>query len=132
MRRRGWGRILGIGSSGVAEPLPELALSNAGRAALSGLLKTLAREVAAEGVTVNMILPGRIATDRVAQLDQLRAEREGRSVEDVEREIRATIPMGRYGRPEEFAVAAAFLCSDVASYVTGVHLRVDGGLVRSF
>ncbi|SDR15640.1 SDR family oxidoreductase [Thermostaphylospora chromogena] len=131
MRARGWGRILAIGSSGVVSPLANLALSNLGRSALAGYLKTLAAEVAADGVTVNMLLPGRIATERVARLDAAAAEREGRSVAEVEAASRAAIPAGRYGRPEEFGQVAAFLCSEPASYVTGTALRCDGGLVRT-
>ena len=106
-------------------------MSNLGRSALAGWLKTMASEVAGDGVTVNLLLPGRIATSRVAQLDQNVAERQGRPVEDVEADSRATIPAGRYGRPEEFGAVAAFLCSEQASYVTGTALRCDGGLVRS-
>ncbi|ETK38014.1 SDR family oxidoreductase [Microbispora sp. ATCC PTA-5024] len=131
MRARGWGRVLAIGSSGVAAPLPNLALSNLGRAALAGYLKTLAAEVAADGVTVNLLLPGRIATDRVARLDAAAAEREGRSAAEVEAASRATIPAGRYGRPDEFGRVAAFLCGEPASYITGTALRCDGGLVRT-
>lgn len=131
MRERGWGRILAIGSSGIAAPLPDLALSNAGRAALAAYLKTLAAEVAADGVTVNLLLPGRIATDRVADLDRAKATREGRELIDVQAASRAAIPAGRYGTPEEFGAAAAFLCSAPASYITGTALRCDGGLVRS-
>ncbi|GAA1432978.1 SDR family oxidoreductase [Streptomyces thermospinosisporus] len=130
MRRRGWGRILAVGSSGIAEPLPGLVLSNAGRAALAAYLKTLAAEVAADGVTVNLLLPGRIATDRVAALDAARAEREQRPVAEVEAASQAAIPAGRYGTPAEFGAAAAFLCSAPASYITGTALRCDGGLVR--
>ncbi|MGW2936854.1 SDR family oxidoreductase [Streptomyces sp. NPDC001156] len=131
MRRRGWGRILAIGSSGIAEPLLGLVLSNAGRAALAAYLKTLAAEVAADGVTVNLLLPGRIATDRVAALDAARAEREQCTVAEVEAASQSAIPAGRYGTPAEFAAAAAFLCGTPASYVTGTALRCDGGLVRS-
>lgn len=131
MREQGWGRVVAIGSSGVQAPLPNLALSNLGRAALAGYLKTLAAETAAAGVTVNLLLPGRIATDRVAQLDQSAADRQGLSVDEVEARSKATIPAGRYGRPDEFGAVAAFLCSDLASYVTGTALRCDGGLVRS-
>ncbi|MFJ9760029.1 SDR family oxidoreductase [Streptomyces sp. NPDC101149] len=131
MRERGWGRVLAIGSSGVAAPLPQLASSNLGRAALAAYLKTLAAEVAADGVTVNLLLPGRIGTERVARLDAAAAERTGRSPAEVAAESRRTIPAGRYGRPEEFAAAAAFLCGAPASYVTGVALRCDGGLIRS-
>ncbi|MFD5121133.1 SDR family oxidoreductase [Streptomyces sp. NPDC058385] len=131
MRSRAWGRILAIGSSGITAPLPGLALSNAGRAALAAYLKTLATEVAADGVTVNLLLPGRIATDRVAALDAARAEREQRPVTEVEAASKATIPAGRYGTPAEFGASAAFLCGAPASYITGTALRCDGGLVRS-
>lgn len=129
MRERGWGRVLSIASSGVVSPLPGLVTSNAGRAALAGYLKTLAGEVAADGVTVNLLLPGRIATDRVAELDAGAAARTGRSTAYVQADARARIPAGRYGRPEEFGAVGAFLCSDLASYVTGVAVRCDGGLV---
>lgn len=126
MRRRAWGRILAIGSSGIAAPLAGLALSNAGRAALAAYLKTLATEVAADGVTVNLLLPGRIATDRVAALDAARAEREQRPVTEIEAASKATIPAGRYGTPAEFGASAAFLCGVPASYITGTALRCDG------
>ncbi|CAN7261983.1 3-oxoacyl-[acyl-carrier protein] reductase [Arthrobacter sp. PvP023] len=131
MRERRWGRILAVGSSGVAAPLPNLAVSNTGRAALAGYLKTLAAEVALDAVTVNMLLPGRIATDRVAELDQAAAKRRGTTVEEIQLESRKTIPARRYGEPGEFGAAAAFLCSAPASYITGVALRCDGGLIRS-
>ncbi|MFJ4208463.1 SDR family oxidoreductase [Paenarthrobacter sp. NPDC089675] len=131
MRERRWGRILAIGSSGVTAPLPNLAVSNTGRAALAGYLKTLAAEVALDDVTVNLLLPGRIATDRVTQLDQAAAKRRGTTLEDIQLESRKTIPARRYGEPAEFGAAAAFLCSAPASYITGVALRCDGGLIRS-
>jgi 3-oxoacyl-[acyl-carrier protein] reductase len=131
MRERGWGRILGVGSSGVVAPIPGLALSNVGRAALAGYLKTLAGEVAADGVTVNLLLPGRIATARTAQVDEHAAGREGISTADVEARAAAGIPAGRYGTAAEFGAVAAFLCSDAASYVTGTATRCDGGLVGS-
>ncbi|WP_371851525.1 SDR family oxidoreductase [Rhodococcus koreensis] len=131
MRERRWGRVLAIGSSGVAAPLPNLAMSNTGRAALAGYLKTLAAEVALDCVTVNLLLPGRIATDRVAELDAAAAKRRGVTVTDIEIESRKTIPARRYGDPDEFGAAAAFLCSAPASYITGVALRCDGGLIRS-
>ncbi|ANZ35856.1 3-oxoacyl-ACP reductase [Lentzea guizhouensis] len=130
MRERGWGRILAVGSSGVAAPLPNMALSNIGRAALAGYLKTLAGEVAAAGITVNMVLPGRIETERLAAVDTANAERTGRTVAEVRQSSTATIPAGRYGRPEEFAAVAAFLCGAPASYITGTAVRCDGGLVR--
>lgn len=99
MRERRWGRILAIGSSGVSAPLPNLAVSNTGRAALAGYLKTLAAEVALDEVTVNLLLPGRIATDRVTQLDQAAAKRRGTTLEDIQLESRKTIPARRYGNP---------------------------------
>jgi 3-oxoacyl-[acyl-carrier protein] reductase len=131
MRERRWGRVLAIGSSGVVAPLANLAVSNTGRAALAAYLKTLAAEVALDAVTVNLLLPGRIGTDRVAELDQAAAKRRGVTVTDIERESLKTIPTRRYGNPEEFGAAAAFLCSAPASYITGVALRCDGGLIRS-
>jgi 3-oxoacyl-[acyl-carrier protein] reductase len=131
MRERRWGRILAIGSSGIVSPLPNLALSNTGRAALAGYLKTLAAEVALDAVTVNLLLPGRINTDRVSAIDEAAAKRRGTTFEAIQQESRASIPARRYGEPSEFGAAAAFLCSEPASYITGVALRCDGGLVRS-
>jgi len=131
MRERGWGRILAVGSSGIVSPLPNLASSNLGRAALAGYLKTLASEVAADGVTVNLLLPGRIATDRVARLDAAQAERQGIDAAEITRRSQQSIPAGRYGRPDEFGAAAAFLCGESAAYITGVALRCDGGFVNA-
>ncbi|QYN36038.1 SDR family oxidoreductase [Pseudonocardia sp. DSM 110487] len=131
MRGRGFGRIVAIGSSGVQAPLDRLVASNAARAALAGYLKTLAGEVAADGVTVNMVLPGRIATDRVGVLDRANAERSGKSEEEVREAAKASIPAGRYGTPDEFAAVVTFLASTAASYVTGEQIRCDGGLVRT-
>lgn len=113
------------------QPIPNLALSNGLRMAVLGWSKTLAAEVAPKGVTVNLVLPGRIHTDRVDQLDGAAAARQGKSREEVAQASQATIPMGRYGRPEEFADAVAFLASARAGYITGSKLRVDGGMVRS-
>jgi 3-oxoacyl-[acyl-carrier protein] reductase len=132
MRRRGWGRILAIGSSGVQAPLPNLVLSNIARAGLAGYLKTLAGEVAADGVTVNMLLPGRFDTDRSTAIDSAKAEREGTSFEEVREASQRAIPTGRYGEPAEFGAVAAFLCSGPASYVTGEQIRCDGGDVASY
>lgn len=131
MREREWGRIVAIGSSGVQQPLPNLTASNLGRAALAGYLKTLAAEVAAEGVTVNMVLPGRIDTDRVLQLDRAAGERTGRTTAEARAESENTIPLGRYGTPEEFASVVLFLAGAPAAYVTGEQIRCDGGLVRA-
>ena len=132
MRQRGWGRILAVGSSGVVEPLPDLAASNIGRAALAAYLKSLATVIAADGVTCNMILPGRIDTHRVQMLDARKAQQAGISTEEAARTSQATIPLGRYGTTTEFGRTAAFLCSAPASYVTGSQIRVDGGLARSY
>jgi 3-oxoacyl-[acyl-carrier protein] reductase len=131
MRERGWGRIITSTSSGVVSPIPNLGISNALRLSLVGWSKTLAREVAPEGVTVNVVVPGRIATRRVRALDEARARREGVPVEDVVRTSTAQIPMQRYGRPEEYAAGITFLASELASYITGSTLRVDGGLIAS-
>ncbi|MBM7045815.1 MULTISPECIES: SDR family oxidoreductase [Rhizobium] len=130
MIARKWGRIITIGSSGVQQPIPNLALSNGVRAAVAGWSKTLAGEVAGHGITVNMILPGRIDTDRVRELDHLQAEKNEKSLDAVREASRKTIPAGRYGRPEEFAAVAVFLASEQASYVTGSQIRVDGGMIR--
>ncbi|MBF9036682.1 SDR family oxidoreductase [Rhodobacterales bacterium HKCCE2091] len=131
MIERGFGRIITIGSSGVVAPIPNLALSNGVRGAIAGWSKTLASEVAGSGVTVNMVLPGRIGTDRVGELDEAAAKRTGRSVEEVAAASRATIPAGRYGDPAEFAAVVGFLASTRASYVTGSMIRVDGGMLKN-
>jgi 3-oxoacyl-[acyl-carrier protein] reductase len=131
MRRRGWGRIITSTSSGVIAPIPDLGLSNALRSTLVGWSKTLAREVAADGITVNVIVPGRIATARIRQLDEMRANREGRPVNEVVSASVATIPMRRYGEPHEYADTVAFLASTKSSYITGTMMRVDGGLIGS-
>ncbi|KFC69934.1 3-oxoacyl-(Acyl-carrier protein) reductase [Devosia sp. LC5] len=130
MIERKFGRIITVGSSGVVAPIAGLALSNAVRGAIAGWSKTLAAEVAKHGITVNMVLPGRIDTDRVRELDQGKAGRTGTSVEAVQEASRNDIPAGRYGRPEEFGAVVAFLASQQASYVTGSMLRVDGGMIK--
>lgn len=131
MKDKGWGRIVAIGSSGVIQPIPNLAVSNTIRGAVAGFCKTLAAEVAGDGITVNMVLPGKIDTARVGQLDDARATREGKPIAQVRTEIAASLPIGRYGRPDEFASVAVFLMSDPAGYVTGQITRVDGGMIRS-
>src|SRR6478609_42762 len=114
LRAQHWGRIMAIGSSGIQAPIPGLALSNIGRAGLAGYLKTLASEVAGDDITVNLLLPGRIATDRT-----------GRTLADVSAESARSIPIGRPGEPHEFGAVAAFLCSARASYITGTAIRCD-------
>lgn len=131
MKEQGWGRILTVASSGVFEPIPNLALSNTLRSALVGWNKTLAVEVAGHGITANMLLPGRIHTDRIDELDGANAKRTGKSLEEIRAASVKSIPAGRLGKVEEFAAAGAFLCSVPASYVTGTMLRVDGGASRS-
>jgi 3-oxoacyl-[acyl-carrier protein] reductase len=131
MRTRRFGRILLVVSSGVIEPISNLAISNALRAAVVGWAKTLATEVAADGVTVNCLAPGRIATDRIVEFDNARSRREGITVEQAQKLSIATIPAGRYGEADEFAAMAAFLASPRASYVTGGVIRIDGGMIRS-
>jgi 3-oxoacyl-[acyl-carrier protein] reductase len=123
MRERGWGRIVNVASTSVREPIPGLALSNAHRMATVGLLKTLAREIAADGITVNTVATGRIATDRIAALYG--------SIEDAEARAAEEVPAGRLGTPEEYGNLVAFLCSERAAYLTGAVIPLDGGLLRS-
>ncbi|MCV9962191.1 SDR family oxidoreductase [Pararhizobium sp. BT-229] len=131
MRQQGWGRIMAVASTSIREPIPGLTASNALRSAVAGWMKTLAGEVAAEGITVNMLLPGRLATDRTLSFDRMDAESEGLSIETVAARSQSDIPIGRYGTPAEFGAAAAFLASRQAAYITGVALPIDGGLSRS-
>lgn len=131
MKEQGFGRIISVISSGVIEPIPNLAISNTIRPALVGWGKTLASEVGKDGITVNAIAPGRIATDRLAELDAANAKRTGRSIDEVRATSRTRIPIGRYGEVEEFGAAAAFLASERAAFITGSVIRVDGGQIQS-
>ncbi|MGV2106585.1 SDR family oxidoreductase [Agrobacterium vitis] len=131
MKSQGFGRILTVASSGVIEPIANLALSNTLRGALVGWNKTLSSEIAAFGITANLLLPGRIHTDRIDELDGANAKRQGKTLEEVRESSIKTIPIGRLGKVEEFAAAGAFLCSVHAAYITGTMLRVDGGAAKS-
>ncbi len=131
MRASGFGRILTITSAGVREPIPGLALSNTIRSALHGWMKTLAKEVAADGVTVNMLMPGQIDTDRLRSLHASTAESLGIPHDALTAKAVESIPVGRIGDPREFAAVAAFLASPRASYVTGLEVPVDGGFLKS-
>ena len=132
MRERRFGRVVAVLSSGVREPLPELAYSNGGRAALAAWMKTVSSAVAADGVTVNGVLPGRIDTPRVAALDRGRAQRLGVEAAEVRQASEASIPAGRYGDAAEFAAVVGFLASEAASYVTGTFLSCDGGMAKGW
>ena len=131
MKTRKGGAIVVATSSAVKEPIPNLALSNIVRASVAAMSKTLANELAADGIRVNHLMPGRISTDRIIELDTLRGKGTGQSADEVRATYSKTIPMGRYGDPAEFANAAVFLFSDAARYITGASLQVDGGLIRS-
>jgi 3-oxoacyl-[acyl-carrier protein] reductase len=124
MKERQWGRILNVGSTSTIEPIPFLNLSNAHRMAAVGYLKTLAREVAADGITVNTVATGRFATERLTEMA-------GGSLETAEEAARSEIPAGRLGQPAEYGDLAAFLCSDRAAYITGTVIPIDGGLLHS-
>jgi 3-oxoacyl-[acyl-carrier protein] reductase len=130
MRRKRWGRIITGTSSSVKQPIDSLMLSNSIRSATTAWSKTLADQVAGDGITVNTLAPGRIKTERTVQLDEDTARRTGKSPDEIVRERLAAIPIGRYGEPAEFGAAAAFLASEQASYITGVTLLVDGGQFR--
>ena len=126
MKKAGYGRVLTIASSSIKQPIPNLALSNALRAGVWGIAKTLSRELAPQGILVNVIAPGRIDTERIAELDQANAQKSGKPIEDVRKASVASIPLGRLGRPEELANLVVFLSSQAASYITGQAITVDG------
>jgi 3-oxoacyl-[acyl-carrier protein] reductase len=131
MRKAKFGRVLTVSSAGVREPIPGLALSNTLRAAVHGWMKTLSKEVAADGITVNMLMPGQIDTDRLRSLHANTAERMGIDSATMAAKATESIPVGRIGEPREFGAVAAFLASERASYLTGLEIPVDGGMLRS-
>ena len=131
MQSRKWGRIVNITSLVAKQPLELLTISSTLRAGLSGLTKTLSDQVAKDNILVNAVLPGHILTDRQVHLNEIRSKEQGISIEDYAKKVEQSIPMARFGRPEEIGNAVAFLCSERASYITGVSLQVDGGIIRS-
>ena len=126
MKKAGYGRVITIASSSIKQPIPNLALSNALRAGVWGIAKTLSRELAPQGILVNVIAPGRIDTERIAELDQANATKSGKSIDDVRKASVGSIPLGRLGRPEELANLVVFLASQAGSYITGQAITVDG------
>jgi len=131
MRKRGWGRILNVASESVIQPIPQIAISNTLRAAVVGWAKTLANEVARDGVTVNTLLPGAFETDRVLQVQRAASAQQGVTMEELAQRVARNIPVGRMGKPAEFGAVAAFLASPLAGYITGSTFRLDGGSIRS-
>lgn len=129
--KKNGGKIINIASSSIKEPIPGLILSNTFRTAIVGLSKTLADEFAPHGILINTVAPGRIATDRVRHLDEINADKKGVSIEKVEENAKKNIPLGRYGKPEEFARVVTFLASSANTYMTGSAFLVDGGMVKS-
>jgi 3-oxoacyl-[acyl-carrier protein] reductase len=127
LKRAGGGRILTIASSSIKQPIPNLVLSNALRAGVWGLAKTLSRELGADNILINVIAPGRIQTERIDELDQANATKSGKPIAEVKRASVAGVPVGRIGRPEELANLVVFLASSAASYITGQAIMVDGG-----
>src|SRR5882672_4409576 len=130
MRARGGGSILIGTSSSVKEPIANLALSNVLRSGVTSLAKTLSLELAPDKIRVNTLIPGRIATDRLRQLDEINAKKAGVTLEDQQARTASTIPLGRYGAPDDFGRVGAFLLSGPASYITGASVQVDGGLIK--
>jgi 3-oxoacyl-[acyl-carrier protein] reductase len=130
MRQQGWGRVIAVGSTGMQHPIPTLALSNTLRASVWAWVKTMSGEVAPDGVTVNVLAPGTILTDRVTETTTKRAQQQGIGYDEALAQAAKEVPAGRLGLPEDFGPMGAFLASDKAGYITGSMVRVDGGRVR--
>lgn len=131
MKNNHFGRIINISSSSTKEVIDDLILSNTFRSGMVGLTKTLARELAQYNILVNTVGPGRIETDRIIELDSTTAEKQGVSLDDITKENMSLIPIGRYGRPEEFARVVVFLASNANTYLTGQSLVIDGGMLKA-
>lgn len=131
MRKAGGGHIINFASSSIKQPIDNLILSNTFRAGITGLSKSLCQELAGDNIVINTVGPGRIATDRVRHLDEINAKKSNLSYEEVREKSEKSIPMGRYGKPEEFAKVIVFLCSQANSYLTGQSLLIDGGMVKA-
>jgi 3-oxoacyl-[acyl-carrier protein] reductase len=131
MQSRKWGRIVNITSLVAKQPLELLTISSTLRAGLSALTKTLSDQVAKDNILVNAVLPGHILTDRQVHLNEIRSKEQGISIDEYAKRVEQSIPMARFGRPEEIGNAVTFLCSERASYITGASLQVDGGIIRS-
>ncbi|MFD1039346.1 SDR family oxidoreductase [Virgibacillus byunsanensis] len=131
MKEQNSGKIINLASSSIKQPIPGLLLSNTFRTGIVGLSKTLANEFAEHNILVNTVAPGRVATDRVRSLDQIKADKLGISIDEVQKQSKGNIPLRRYGQPEEFGSVVAFIASDVCSYVTGSSVIIDGGLIKA-
>jgi len=131
MKAKKWGRVINVASESVVQPIAAIGMSNTLRGSVVGWAKTLAGEVAREGITVNTLLPGPFATDRVASVARARAQRENISLDELHKRIANQVPVGRIGDPAEFGAVAAFLASPLAGYITGSMIRVEGGAIRS-
>lgn len=130
MRQRKWGRVLTVGSSAMIQPIPQLAISTILRGSMVGWSKSMATELAGEGLTFNILAPGAIRTDRILETVAAEARSSGQSQDEVAKRREAAIPAGRFGSPEEFAAVAVFLASEQAAYITGSIVRIDGGAIR--
>ena len=132
MKNKSWGRIINVSSISVKEPLNNLVLSNSLRAAFATWAKTLSIDIAEYNITINNILTGFFDTERLKQLNSSKAQEEGKTLLEVNNEIRAIIPMKRFGKVEEYANLVCFLASELSGYITGTNIPIDGGFLKSF